>query len=86
MPVLRGERAGCLGMSEPGAGSDLAALSRRAPSWHGDGFVINGQKVWTSGANYADFCFLFCRTDPTAPKHTRHQRGAGRDGHARASR
>jgi alkylation response protein AidB-like acyl-CoA dehydrogenase len=68
LPVLRGERAGCLGMSEPGAGSDLAALSTRA-ELHGDRFVINGQKVWTSGANYADFCFLFCRTDPEAPKH-----------------
>jgi alkylation response protein AidB-like acyl-CoA dehydrogenase len=68
MPVLRGERAACLGMSEPGAGSDLAGLSTRAVL-DGDTFVINGQKVWTSGANYADFCFLFCRTDPTAPKH-----------------
>jgi alkylation response protein AidB-like acyl-CoA dehydrogenase len=68
LPVLRGERAGCLGMSEPGAGSDLAALSTRA-DLRGDRFVISGQKVWTSGANYADFCFLFCRTDPSAPKH-----------------
>ena len=68
LPVLRGERAGCLGMSEPGAGSDLAALSTRA-ELHGDRFVINGQKVWTSGANYADFCFLFCRTDAEASKH-----------------
>ena len=68
LPILRGEKSACLGMSEPGAGSDLAALSTRAVH-DGDSFVINGQKLWTSGADHADFCFLFCRTDPSAPKH-----------------
>jgi alkylation response protein AidB-like acyl-CoA dehydrogenase len=68
MPLLRGEISACLGMSEPDAGSDLANLKTRAVR-DGDNFVISGQKVWTSGAGYADFCFLFCRTDPDAPKH-----------------
>lgn len=68
MPILRGEKTACLGMSEPGAGSDLAGLATRAVL-DGDTYVINGQKLWTSGADHADFCFLFCRTDPAAPKH-----------------
>ena len=68
IPLLRGETSACLGMSEPDAGSDLANLKTRAVL-DGDNYVINGQKVWTSGANYADFCFLFCRTEPDAPKH-----------------
>lgn len=67
-PTLRAEIAWCLGMSEPGAGSDLAALATRAEV-HDDHFVVSGQKIWTSGAHHADHCFCFVRTDPDALKH-----------------
>lgn len=68
VPVLKGERTASLGMSEPSAGSDLASLRTRAVR-DGDTFIVNGQKVWTSGAHDADFLLTFVRTDPDAPKH-----------------
>ena len=64
-PIIRGDVRWCVGYSEPNAGSDLASLQTKCED-AGDHYRINGQKIWTSGAQYADWCFCLVSTDPKA--------------------
>jgi alkylation response protein AidB-like acyl-CoA dehydrogenase len=66
--IISGDLVFCIGMSEPGAGSDLAGLQTRAVE-DGDYYVLHGQKIWTSFAHLADYCYLVARTNPDVPKH-----------------
>jgi alkylation response protein AidB-like acyl-CoA dehydrogenase len=66
--IISGDIVFCIGMSEPGAGSDLAGLQTRAVE-EGDYYVLSGQKIWTSFAHLADYCYLVARTNPDVPKH-----------------
>ena len=66
--TIKGEVIWCQGYSEPGSGSDLASLQTKAVD-DGDDFIINGQKIWTSSAQFSDMMFCLVRTEPDAPKH-----------------
>ena len=69
--IVRGQIWWCQGYSEPNAGSDLASLKTSAVE-HGDEYIINGSKIWTSGADHADWIFCLVRTDPESAEARRH--------------